>query len=60
MTTKTKRRICSWITFISFFLMLGIGGSVECETMSLAKGMILMFSCLAVGAAAAYKGGYMQ
>lgn len=60
MTTKMKRRICGWIALISFFLMLGFGGSVECENMPLMKGMILMASCLAVGTAAAYKGGYMR
>ncbi len=60
MTTKTKRRICGWIAATAFFLMLGFAGGLECGTLPLTRGVILMLSCLAVGTAAAYKGGYLK
>jgi len=60
MTIKTKRRICGWIAAVSFFLALGFVGGLECGTLPLTRGVILMCLSLAVGAAAAYKGGYLK
>lgn len=60
MTTRMKRRICGWIAAISAFLMLGYAGGLECGTMPLTRGVIAMVVCLAVSAAAAYKGGYLK
>ena len=60
MSIKTKRHICAAVSLLAFILMLGIAGGVECGTMPLKKGAIMMFSSLAVWIAAAYKGGYLK
>ena len=60
MTRKTTRHICGWIAGIAFVLMFGFVGGVECGTLPLARGAILMFSSLAVWAGAMYKGGWLK
>ena len=60
MTRKTKRHICGWIAAIAFVLMFGFVGGVECGTLPITRGAILMFSSLAVWAGAMYKGGWLK
>lgn len=60
MKVKMKRRICAWISGISFLMSLGAVGGVECGTMPLGKGTLLMFLYFAVSVLAAYKGGYLR
>ena len=59
MKTKTKRRICLWITFVAlatawFFIVGMIDGAC-----SLTVGIPVSFVGLAVGLLAAHKGGWL-
>lgn len=56
---KTKRRICGWIFGISLLCTLGACGSLECQTIDPVLGDVLLWTSLAVGTSAGYKGGYI-
>lgn len=60
MKVKTKRRICGWISVIGFLVAYGAAGGIECDTVSLPTGTLIMFIGVAVFGLAAYKGGYMR
>lgn len=60
MKTKTKRRICEWISGLSAFLALGVGGNVECGFTPLGRGSAIMSLLIAISALSAYKAGWMK
>lgn len=60
MKTKTKRRICEWISGLSAFFALGVGGNIELGFTPLGKGAVIMFLLIAISALSAYKAGWMK
>ena len=57
MKTKTKRRICEWISGLSAFFALGVGGNIELGFTPLGKGAAIMYLLIAISALSAYKAG---
>lgn len=60
MRTRTKRRICGWVSAAGLVTAFAGVAGVECNSMGLGFGSVLMFGGVAVFGLAAYKGGYMQ
>lgn len=60
MKIKTKRHICGAVSVFGLVMVYGAAGALECDTVSLSAGTLLMFVGISVFALAAYKGGYMN
>ena len=60
MKAKTKRTITLALAFIVLFLMMGIIGGMELQTISLGKGCLLAGLCEAVGKFLLWKAGVVR